>query len=66
MKLKINELESCLRLNQTLIDEVIRNAKINCGMENIKGYQDKLDKLNKQKGIIINEIEHRLNEMFSK
>ncbi len=66
MKLKINELESCLRLNQTLIDEVIRNAKINCGMENIKGYQDKLDKLNKQKGIIINEIEHRLDEMFSK
>ena len=66
MKLKINELESCLRLNQTLIDEVIRNAKINCGMEIIKGYQDKLDKLNKQKGIIINEIEHRLDEMFSK
>ena len=66
MELKINELESCLRLNQTLIDEVIRNAKINCGMENIKGYQDKLDKLNKQKGIIINEIEHRLDEMFSK
>ena len=57
---------NCLRLNQTLIDEVIRNAKINCGMENIKGYQDKLDKLNKQKGIIINEIEHRLDEMFSK
>lgn len=63
MELSIIELESCLNLNQVLIDNVIRRSKIN-DIQNIQ-VQKKLNELNKQKEIIINQIEKKLNEICS-
>ena len=63
MELSIIELESCLNLNQILIDNVIRRSKIN-DIQNIQ-VQKKLNELNKQKEIIINQIEKKLNEICS-
>ena len=63
MELSIIELESCLNLNQVLIDNVIRRSKIN-DIQNIQ-IQKKLNVLNKQKEIIINQIEKKLNEICS-
>ena len=62
-KLTITELESCLNLNQVLIDNIIRRSKIN-DIQNIQ-IQKKLNELNKQKEIIINQIEKKLNEICS-
>ena len=62
-KLTITELESCLNLNQVLIDNIIRRSKIN-DIQNIQ-VQKKLNELNKQREIIINQIENKLNEICS-
>lgn len=63
MELSIIELESCLNLNQTLIDNVVRSSKIN----DIQGIQvqKKLNELNKQREIIINQITKKLDEICS-
>ena len=63
MELSIIELESCLNINQTLIDNVVRSSKIN----DIQGIQvqKKLNELNKQREIIINQITKKLNEICS-
>ena len=63
MELSIIELESCLNLNQVLIDNVIRRSKIN-DIQNIQ-VQKKLNELNKQREIIIKQIENKLNEICS-
>ena len=63
MELSIIELESCLNLNQILIDNIIRRSKIN-DIQNIQ-VQKKLNELNKQREIIINQIENKLNEICS-
>ena len=63
MELSIIELESCLNLNQVLIDNVIRRSKIN-DIQNIQ-IQKKLNELNKQREIIIKQIENKLNEICS-
>ena len=63
MELSIIELESCLNLNQILIDNVVRGSKIN-GIQNAQ-LQKKLNELNKQRQIIINQIENKLNEICS-
>ena len=62
-ELSIIELESCLNLNQILIDNVVRSSKIN-DIQNIQ-VQKKLNKLNKQREIIINQIAKKLNEICS-
>ena len=62
-ELTITELESCLNLNQVLIDNVIRRSKIN-DIQNIQ-VQKKLNELNKQREIIIKQIENKLNEICS-
>ena len=62
-KLTITELESCLNLNQVLIDNIIRRSKIN-DIQNIQ-VQKKLNELNKQREIIIKQIENKLNEICS-
>ena len=62
-KLTITELESCLNLNQILIDNIIRRSKIN-DIQNIQ-VQKKLNELNKQREIIIKQIENKLNETCS-
>ena len=56
-------MESCLNLNQVLIDNVIRRSKIN-DIQNIQ-VQKKLNELNKQREIIIKQIELKLNEICS-
>ena len=61
MELSIIELESCLNLNQILIDNIIRRSKIN-DIQNIQ-VQKKLNELNKQRQIIINQIEKKLHEI---
>ena len=61
MELSIIELESCLNLNQILIDNVVRGSKIN-GMQNAQ-LQKELNELNKQRQIIINQIEKKLHEI---
>ena len=61
MELSIIELESCLNLNQILIDNVVRGSKIN-GIQNAQ-LQKKLNELNKQRQIIINQIEKKLHEI---
>lgn len=63
MELSIIELESCLNLNQILIDNIIRRSKIN-DIQNIQ-VQKKLNELNKQREIIIKQIENKLNEICS-
>ena len=63
MELSIIELESCLNLNQVLIDNIIRRSKIN-DIQNIQ-VQKKLNELNKQREIIIKQIELKLNEICS-
>ena len=63
MELSIIELESCLNLNQILIDNVVRGSKIN-GIQNAQ-LQKKLNELNKQREIIIKQIELKLNEICS-
>ena len=62
-KITITELESCLNLNQVLIDNIIRRSKIN-NIQDIQ-LQKKLNELNKQREIIINQIENKLNEICS-
>ena len=62
-ELTITELESCLNLNQILIDNIIRRSKIN-NIQDIQ-LQKKLNELNKQREIIINQIENKLNEICS-
>ena len=62
-ELTITELESCLNLNQILIDNIIRRSKIN-DIQNIQ-VQKKLNELNKQREIIIKQIELKLNEICS-
>ena len=61
MELSIIELESCLNLNQILIDNVVRGSKIN-GIQNAQ-LRKKLNELNKQRQIIINQIEKKLHEI---
>ena len=61
MELSIIELESCLNLNQILIDNIVRGSKIN-GIQNAQ-LQKKLNELNKQRQIIINQIEKKLHEI---
>lgn len=61
MELSIIELESCLNLNQILIDNVVRGSKIN-GIQNAQ-LQKKLNELNKQRQIITNQIEKKLHEI---
>ena len=60
-ELSIIELEICLNLNQILIDNVVRGSKIN-GIQNAQ-LQKKLNELNKQRQIIINQIEKKLHEI---
>ena len=48
-------------LNQILIDNVVRGSKIN-GIQNAQ-LQKKLNELNKQRQIIINQIEKKLHEI---
>lgn len=62
-ELSIIELESCLNLNQILIDNVVRSSKIN-DIQNSQ-VQKKLNKLNKQREIIIIQITKKLNEICS-
>ena len=62
-ELSIIELESCLNLNQILIDNVVRSSKIN-DIQNTQ-VQKKLNKLNKQREIIIIQITKKLNEICS-
>lgn len=62
-ELGIIELESCLTLNQILIDNVVRSSKIN-DIENIQ-VQKKLNELNKQREIIVSQITKKLNEICS-
>ena len=62
-ELSIMELESCLNLNQILIDNVVRSSKIN-DIQNIQ-IQKKLNELNKQREIIIKQVEIKLNEICS-
>lgn len=62
-ELSIIELESCLKLNQILIDNVVRSSKIN-DIQSIQ-IQKKLNELNKQREIIINQITKKLNEICS-
>lgn len=62
-ELSIMELESCLNLNQILIDNVVRISKIN-NIQSIQ-VQNKLNKLNKQRDIIIKQVEIKLNEICS-
>ena len=61
MELSIIELESCLNFNQILIDNVVRGSKIN-GIQNAQLHK-KLNELNKQRQIIINQIEKKLHEI---
>lgn len=63
-ELSIMELESCLNLNQILIDNVVRSSKIN-NIQSIQ-VQNELNKLNKQRDIIIKQVEIKLNEICSK
>lgn len=63
-ELSIIELESCLKLNQILIDNVVRSSKIN-DIQSIQ-IQKKLNELNKQREIIIKQVEFKLNEICSK
>ena len=63
MELSIIELERCINLNQILIDNIIRRSKIN-DIQNIQ-VQKKLNELNKQREIIIKQIENKLNEICS-
>ena len=63
MELSIIELESCLNINQILIDNIIRRSKIN-DIQNIQ-VQKKLNELNKQREIIIKQIENKLNDLES-
>jgi len=63
-ELSIIELESCLKLNQILIDNVVRSSKIN-DIQSIQ-IQKKLNELNKQREIIIKQVEIKLNEICSK
>ena len=62
-ELNIMELESCLNLNQILIDNVVRISKIN-NIQSIQ-VQNKLNELNKQRDIIIKQVEIKLNEICS-
>lgn len=62
-ELSIMELESCLNLNQILIDNVVRSSKIN-NIQSIQ-VQNELNKLNKQRDIIIKQVEIKLNEICS-
>lgn len=62
-ELSIMELESCLNLNQILIDNVVRSSKIN-NIQSIQ-VQNKLNELNKQRDIIIKQVEIKLNEICS-
>ena len=62
-ELSIMELESCLNLNQILIDNVVRISKIN-NIQSIQ-VQNKLNELNKQRDIIIKQVEIKLNEICS-
>ena len=62
-ELSIMELESCLNLNQILIDNVVRSSKINNIQSN--QVQNELNKLNKQRDIIIKQVEIKLNEICS-
>lgn len=62
--LTILELESCLNLNQILIDDVVRASKINSNINSLTT-NTKLTKFNKQRDKIIKQIEKKLDEMFS-
>lgn len=56
------ELESCLSLNQTLIDNLLRQARLN-NMEDVS-VKNELNRLNKQRNKIIALIEEKLDETF--
>lgn len=56
------ELESCLSLNQTLIDNLLRQARLN-NMEDVS-VKNELNRLNKQRNKIISLIEEKLDEEF--
>lgn len=65
MNFTITELESYLNLIQNLIDETLRQARINNPKKIINPYiKIRLKKLNKQKDIIIEEIEKKIDEAF--
>ena len=63
-ELTIVELESFLNVTQKLIDNIIREAKMNDLDSVFYNSQKKLDKLNKCRNIIIREINNRLDETF--
>lgn len=56
------ELKSCLSLNQTLIDNLLRQARLN-DMEDVS-VKNELNRLNKQRSKIIALIEKKLDETF--
>lgn len=56
------ELESCLSLNQTLIDNLLRQARLN-NMEDVS-VKNELNRLNNQRNKIISLIEEKLDETF--
>lgn len=60
------ELESSLNLNQTLIDGIIRNMKINNNVSVLtkSSFNSELNKLNKQRDKIIDKIKVKLDESF--
>lgn len=60
------ELESSLNLNQTLIDGIIRNMKINNNVSVLtkSSFNSELNKLNKQRDKIIDKIKAKLDESF--
>jgi len=64
MDLNITELKSYLDVIQCLIDNTIREAKMN-NTENLHSNQ-RLQKFNKYRNMIINEIEEKLDETFNK
>lgn len=61
-----SELESSLNLNQVLIDDIIREMKINNPITDVlkSSFNSKLKKLNKRRDKIIEQIKEKLNEAF--
>lgn len=62
-ELNFIELESCLNLNQHLIDNIVRQSKINSNIPTLT-LNRKLNDLNRQRDKIIDIIEKKLNEAF--
>lgn len=63
-KLTFTEILSSLKLNQCLIDDIIREGRINESVNHLSKNK-KLQYLNKQKEIIKAKAEELLNETFN-